>query len=169
MHSDEGGHGFLHGAEAAVYFGENRDDLTSLSANDGSTDALTALIHSFILPWYHRVFGRQYKHRTTVPDPFTGERQQVPIFYYSDRLILFFINTVSTILASLIPAICTLALFYIRTSLARMGALIAFTFLFSTILSLVANVKRSECFGITAAFSAVLVVFVGGNITNSDK
>lgn len=163
---EEGGHGFLHGAEAALYFEENREDLTSLGAKDGPADSMTALIESFALPWYHRTFGRHYTHRTSVPDPFAGQRQQMPYPYYSDRVILFIVNTVTTTLASMVPALCTLALFYIKASLARMGALIAFTFRFTTILSLVANVKRSECFGITAAFSAVLVVFVGGNITN---
>ncbi len=66
-------------------------------------------------------------------------------------------------LASMIPAVCTLALYFIDSSLARLGAIIGFTFLFSAVLTLVTNVERSQCFGITAAFSAVLVVFIGNN------
>ena len=167
LSSNEGGHGFLHGVEASVYWPEDREDLTSLNAKDGPTDSLTTLIHFYLLPCYHKIFGRRYKQATKVADLFTGEPQSMRIFYYSDRTLLAIVDSISTILASLTPALCTLALFFIKTPLARMGALIAFTVLFSIVLVMVANVKRAECFGIIAAFSAVLVVFVGGNITNS--
>lgn len=85
----------------------------------------------------------------------------MPVYYYSDRVILYVVNSMSTVLASMIPAVCTLALYFIGSPLGRLGAVIGFTFLFSAVLTLITNVERSQCFGITAAFSAVLVVFIG--------
>jgi amino acid permease len=141
--------------------------LTSLCLQSDEQDAITKFINSIVLPCHQRLFGHRNKHRLHVTDPFTRNRHQMPVDRYPDATILSFVNTASTILSSLIPAICTLALYFIDSALARMGALVAFTFLFSTTLSLITNVKRSECFGITAAFSAVLVVFVGNNINAS--
>jgi hypothetical protein len=127
-------------------------------------DAVTEVIHKYILPWYHERYGYDRREPVSISNPFTGEKQPTRIYSYSDRKTLFVANAVSTVLASMIPSLCTLILFYIRSPIGRMGALVAFTLLFSTTLSLVTNVKRAECFGITAAFSAVLVVFVGDSI-----
>ena len=139
-------------------------DLTSLGLRNGKEkDILTALIHSRLLPWYDRAFGHFYKEPLDIVDPFSGAKQRMPINYYSDRWISYMVNSMSTILASMIPAICTLALYFISSPLARLGAIAGFTFLFSAVLTLITNVERSQCFGITAAFSAVLVVFVGNN------
>ena len=60
-----------------------------------------------------------------------------------------------------------LALCLINSALAYRATLIAFTILLSTILSLAKTQKRLESFGITAAASAVLVVFYGNSIANS--
>jgi hypothetical protein len=154
----------LHGVEAFVWEQETEGDLTSLGVkNNEKKDIVTLLIHSRLLPWYHRAVGHTYKSLLNVADPFTGARQKMPVFYYSDRAVLYIVNTLSTMLASMLPAVCTLALYFIASPLARLAAIIGFTFLFSAVLSLITNVDRSQCFGITAAFSAVLVVFVGNN------
>lgn len=139
-------------------------DLTSLSLHQHKEDdPVTTFIRSRLLPLYHRAFGHRHKKPISVPDPFTGVQQTMPVFYYSDRVILHLVNALSTMLASMVPAICPLALYFIASPLARLGAIIGFTFLFSAVLTLITNVERSQCFGITAAFSAVLVVFVGNN------
>ena len=164
MRDDDGGHYFLHGAEASVWSEANEQDLTSISLHQSKQeDPVTTLIHSKLLPLYHRAYGKEHKEPVKVQDPFTDDKQSMPIVYYSDRVILYLVNTLSTMLASMIPAVCTLALYFIDTPLARLGAIIGFTFLFSAVLTLVTNVERSQCFGITAAFSAVLVVFIGNN------
>jgi hypothetical protein len=160
----DGGRSFLRGVEGALYHVDTETDLTSLSLKDNSPDVTTRLIHKFIVPSYHARFGYHRKQPVTISSPFTGEQQPTQVWSYSEGKILFIANAVSTVLASMIPSLCTLILFYIRSPIGRMGALIAFTLLFATTLSLVTNVKRAECFGITAAFSAVLVVFVGNSI-----
>ena len=160
----EGGHYFLRGAEAFVWGEATEQDLTSLSLHQHrNEDPVTTVIRSRALPLYHRALGHKYKKPLRVPDPFTGLKQPMPILYYSDQVVLHLINFLSTMMASMIPAVCTLALYFIGSPLARLGAIIGFTFLFSAVLNLITNVERSQCFGITAAFSAVLVVFIGNN------
>ncbi|GIJ90560.1 hypothetical protein Asppvi_009517 [Aspergillus pseudoviridinutans] len=69
---------------------------------------------------------------------------------------------VATVLASssslLIPVI---VLYFVHSPAARLLCIILFTFLFSTLLALFTRAKSSEIFAATAAFSAVMVVFVG--------
>jgi hypothetical protein len=161
---DHGGHHFLRGAEAFVWDKENEHDLASLGLTScEQRDVVKSIIHSTVLPWYHHAFGSWYKKPLRILDPFTGLEQEMPMFYYSDRMVLYIINSASTILASMIPALCILALYFITSDLVRLGAIIGFTFLLAAVLTLIAKVEKAHCFGITAAFSAVLVVFVQNN------
>jgi hypothetical protein len=163
LKEDEGGHRFLHGAEALLWDRDFENDLTSLCIPVDPQDPLTRFAYSVVLPLYHRSVGERRKSPVLVSNPFNGEKQSTPTFEYSDKAILAALNILSASIASLIPSISALALYFIHSSLDRLGAIIAFTFIFSMLLCLITNVKRSECFGITAAFSAVLVVFVGNN------
>jgi hypothetical protein len=49
----------------------------------------------------------------------------------------------------------------------RLGSIAAFTALFSISLGLLTNAKRAEIFAATAAYTAVLVVFISGDLGNS--
>jgi len=66
----------------------------------------------------------------------------------------------STILASLLPTLSAFALFFIRSPVAQLGGIVAFTVLFSVVLAVIARAGRVECFAGTTAFAAVLVVFI---------
>lgn len=62
----------------------------------------------------------------------------------------------------MVPALSSLALYFLpREGVARIGAVVAFTFLFSIVIVLITPAKRIETFVATAAFAAVLIVFVG--------
>lgn len=89
----------------------------------------------------------------------------------------------STILASLLPTMSAFVLYFIRSPIARLGGVVAFTVLFSVVLAVIARARRAECFAATTAlvlpnipnllghpgllkapmyrFAAVMVVFVG--------
>jgi hypothetical protein len=157
----KGGHGCFHGVEADIWDAENAGDLTSIALPGGNRDPLTYFLHTRFLPWYHDLIGHKHKRRTYIPDAFTGARQQTPIYHYSDKLVLLTVNVCSTVLSSMIPALCSLALYFIRCEGARMGAIVAFTFLFSIVVALITPAKRIETFVATATFAAVLIVFVG--------
>ncbi|PTB49369.1 hypothetical protein M431DRAFT_9962 [Trichoderma harzianum CBS 226.95] len=59
------------------------------------------------------------------------------------------------------------ALYFVANDAAKLGMLAAFTALFALSVGLMTNAKRAEIFASTAAYAAVLVVFVSGNISNS--
>ena len=160
-----GGDRFLRdtGPEASVYDTNQINDMTSLCLPDQKEDTITRFINSTVVDWYHYLFGHRTRQQVQVTNPLTGEELRMPVVYYSEKTILSVVNVISTMLASLIPALTSLALFFMNSQLSRMGAIIGFSVLFSAVLMLVTNAKRSECFAITSAFSAVLVVFVGNN------
>jgi len=47
-----------------------------------------------------------------------------------------------------------LALYFIHSPLARIGAIACFTFLFSAVLILIAKARRIDCFAATTVFAA---------------
>ena len=163
MKEAHGGHNFLHGAEALLWERDFEHDLTSLCIPADQQDPVTRFVYSTVLPFYHETIGQRHKTPLEVLNPFNGQKQSTPTFEYSDKAILAMVNIFSASVASLIPSISALGLYFIHSSLDRLGAIVAFTFIFSMLLCSITNVKRSECFGITAAFSAVLVVFIGNN------
>ena len=163
MKAAKGGHRFLQGAEGLLWDKDFEPDLTSLCVPLDQQDPITRFVYSVVLPIYHQRVGQRQKTPLEVSNPFNGQKHSTPAFEYSDKAILATVNIFSASIASLIPSVSALALYFIHSSLDRLGAIVAFTFIFSMLLCSITNVKRSECFGITAAFSAVLVVFIGNN------
>jgi len=88
---------------------------------------------------------------------------QIPVTNYSDGKLAATVNAISTILSSLLPAVSIVALYFIPHQLARIASIVAFSLLFSVVLTLITNARRIDCFAATAAFAAVQVVFVGTN------
>jgi len=91
---------------------------------------------------------------------------QIPITHYSDSKLAATVNAISTILSSLLPTMSIFALYFIQSQLARMAAIVAFSLLFSVVLSIIANCRKVDCFAATTAFAAVQVVFVGTAISS---
>ena len=71
---------------------------------------------------------------------------------------------VSLLVAAFLLIGAVVALYFIKSQGSRLGTLGAFTLLFAGAVGLLTNARRSEVFGATAAYAAVLVVFVSGNI-----
>ncbi|KAI9697151.1 MAG: hypothetical protein M1820_007886 [Bogoriella megaspora] len=67
---------------------------------------------------------------------------------------------VTTALASLLPVASITVLYFINSPKLRLGFIAIFTVLLSISLALFTSAKRAEIFALTAAFSAVQVVFV---------
>lgn len=57
-----------------------------------------------------------------------------------------------------------LSLVYARDWGLRLGMVALFTSLFAIIVGLLTNARRAELFGSTAAYAAVLVVYVSGSL-----
>jgi len=125
-------------------------------------DALSRWIDSHLLRLYHNKIG----HRLHDPISLAEASVQLPIIHYSDSKLAAAVNAISTILSSLLPTMSIFALYFIQSQLARMAAIVAFSLLFSIVLSIIAKAKRIDCFAATTAFAAVQVVFVGTAISS---
>lgn len=74
------------------------------------------------------------------------------------------VAVLSTIVAAveLIGAIT--GLYFVTNQSARLGMIAAFTMMFGLSLRLLTNAKRADIYGSSAAYAAVLQVFVSGNL-----
>lgn len=163
LHDKHGGHGFLRGAEADVWADAWKSDLTALTSVK-SDDAFSRFVSTVLVPFYHKILGHRHKARVYIRDPYTGEGQlEMPLHDYSDTWIVYCVDTLSTVLASLLPALGSLALWFLKGMQTRLLLIVVLTSVFSVVLTCVARARRVDVFVATSAFAAVLVVFVGND------
>lgn len=86
------------------------------------------------------------------------------IAYASGRLIGHFVATLSIFLAAVLLIGAIVALYIVRSPKRKLGIVAGFTVGFAGSVGLLTNARRAEVFGATAAYAAVLVVFVSGNL-----
>ncbi|KAI0870663.1 hypothetical protein GGS24DRAFT_492839 [Hypoxylon argillaceum] len=84
--------------------------------------------------------------------------------YASGRKIEKFIAWLSTILAAVLLVGAIIVLYNVKSDNLKLTLIAIFTLAFAACVGLLTNAKRSEIFGSTAAYAAVLVVFVSGNL-----
>lgn len=75
---------------------------------------------------------------------------------------------ISTVIAAILLIGAITSLYFVTNSGAKLGMISGFTVLFAIGVGLLTNAKRSEIFAATAAYAAVLVVFVSGNLGNTN-
>ncbi|KAK6952447.1 hypothetical protein Daesc_006984 [Daldinia eschscholtzii] len=86
------------------------------------------------------------------------------IIHFEGSQLLLPTKVLSVVLSSLLPIAAISVLYLVQSMWRRLLILAGFTSAFSLVLSLInAESKRSELFSATAAFTAVLVVFIGTN------
>ncbi|KAL8767037.1 MAG: hypothetical protein Q9209_006331 [Squamulea sp. 1 TL-2023] len=98
-----------------------------------------------------------------------GNPSSNDLFYYSHRSIQT-AGAVISVLSSavlLIGAIASLLFTVDRGMRVKVGVIVLFTCLFALVVGLLTNARRAEIFGATAAYAAVLVVFVGNNFSDN--
>ncbi|KIW33686.1 uncharacterized protein PV07_00514 [Cladophialophora immunda] len=161
------GDSFLTAHEFETWDEENIKDLTSVAGLHTDRDALSRFIDKMAKSVYHKHVGHKFHDPIAVVEAWAGAGKHKHIINYPDSYITTTIDTLSTILASVLPTVAAFGIYLINDPKKRMAAIVACTLLFSTVLSLVARPKRAECFAASAAFAAVLVVFVGNSNGNS--
>jgi hypothetical protein len=97
------------------------------------------------------------------------KRSRHGIAYASDRAISSFVAWFSTFLAAVLLIGAIVVLYKVTSSDWRLGLIAAFTTLFAGSVGLLTNARRAELFAATAAYAAVLVVFVSGDLGNSQS
>lgn len=126
-------------------------DLVAISPVE-TFDPLTQWLADTFLAVYHRLLGHKHK---TASDP------DAELYTYDDDHIRFPIAALSTALASVLPIVAIVILYFVTSMGWRLGIMALFTSSFSLALAILTEAKRTEIFAATAAFTAVLVVFIG--------
>jgi hypothetical protein len=139
----------LGGHSAGIY--DDIDDLVALRVQEDQ-DRLTTFAQE------HLAF--------LFPD---RKRSRHGIAYASDRAISSFVAWFSTFLAAVLLIGAIVVLYKVTSSDWRLGLIAAFTTLFAGSVGLLTNARRAELFAATAAYAAVLVVFVSGDLGNSQS
>ncbi|CAN9105265.1 unnamed protein product [Alternaria alternata] len=139
----------LGGHSAGLY--DDIDDLVALRVHDDQ-DRLTVFAQK------HLAF--------LFPD---RKRSGNGIAYASDRAISSFVTWFSTFLAALLLIGAIVVLYKVTSPNWRLGLIATFTSLFAGSVGLLTNARRAELFAATAAYAAVLVVFVSGDLGNSQS
>lgn len=75
---------------------------------------------------------------------------------------------ISTVIAAILLIGAITSLYFVTNPGAKLGMISGFTVLFAIGVGLLTNAKRSEIFAATAAYAAVLVVFVSGSLGNTN-
>lgn len=70
---------------------------------------------------------------------------------YKDKTLSTFANVLSTMLAAMLPTICIFVLYFVKSPLSRLGAIMAFSAIFSVTLAIFTKARRVEVFAATAA------------------
>ncbi|KAL8730387.1 MAG: hypothetical protein Q9181_004684 [Wetmoreana brouardii] len=93
------------------------------------------------------------------------------LFYYPQRRIHTAGALISIFFSAilLVGAIVCLLLIANKDMHLRVGMIVLFTCMFALVVGLITNARRAEIFGATAAYAAVLVVFVSNNLNDGAK
>lgn len=79
------------------------------------------------------------------------------------------VTVLSIIGAALLLEVAIVTLYIVTNDHIRFGLIAVFTSVFAAALSLLSNARRVEMFGATAAYAAVLVVFLSGNLSSASS
>lgn len=124
---------------------DDRTDLVALSA-PLDTDRLSCLVRDH---WPFR--GKSY--------PDAGDTTELFPETHVQRVVV----GVSTIFAAILLVGATTSLCFVRKPSVKLGLVAAFTSVFAASVGILTSAKRQEMFAATAAYAAVLVVYVSGD------
>lgn len=83
---------------------------------------------------------------------------------FEERSLVYLVRFCSTAIAAVLLIGSILALYFVTNQDARLALVIAFVIMFAIGLSICTGATRDSIFAGTAAYAAVLIVFVSGNL-----
>ncbi len=95
------------------------------------------------------------------------EGRQKGFTVFSDHRVRRTTRVVAVVLSSILPVLSIVILYYVHSTDVHIGLIIVFSTLFSAVVALVSDARNVEVMAATAAYAAVLVVFVSGNLRSS--
>ena len=87
--------------------------------------------------------------------------------YTSERRLNIVVATINVIIAAGLLFGAIYNLYHVRDEGKRLALIAGYTTAFAICVGLITNARRSEVFAACAAYAAVLVVFVSGNLGNT--
>ena len=145
---------------------DQEDDLVALRV-PAAQDRFTSLVQSCV-PWLFVVSFTSAKHRHNGTDTDSVQTDALDdrIVYISEQGVARFVAIFSTFLAAILLIGAMVTLNYIDTQSWKIITITSFTVMFAGSVSLFTSSGRTEVFAATAAYAAVLVVFMSGNPAN---
>lgn len=138
----------LEGASAEVL--ENKNDLVALHRM-ADEDRLTKMLRKHFAIFFRARQPGIHGH----------------VGYISDEKIQVFVGAVNILLAAAFLFGAIYNLYYVQDPNKTLGLITGYTTAFALSVGLLTNARRAEIFGACAAYAAVLVVFVSGNLGNT--
>ncbi|KAI1640571.1 hypothetical protein F4809DRAFT_637379 [Biscogniauxia mediterranea] len=140
-----------------------------LTFENSMMDHFTSLVTYRLIDVYHNFVGR-YIHKTrdqnantVLPVTNADDRHMVT---YPHRVIVRFTRTITVFLACMFPVVAIVILYTVADTKTRLGIIAGLTGFFSISMDIFTMATLPEIFAATAAFAAVLVVFIGSNGSN---
>ncbi|ORX92926.1 hypothetical protein BCR34DRAFT_608683 [Clohesyomyces aquaticus] len=87
---------------------------------------------------------------------------------YKNRHVVHTVVAISVMVAAILLVGAIISLHFVTSPKAKLGLVTAYTLLFAMSVALLTNARRAEVFAATAAYAAVLVVFVSGDLGGSN-
>jgi VIT1/CCC1 family predicted Fe2+/Mn2+ transporter len=87
--------------------------------------------------------------------------------HFEERRLNLLVTTLSVVIASFLLTCPIIVLYFVTEPNARLALVICFILIFALGLSVSTSANRDAIFAATAAYSAVLVVFVSGDLANT--
>jgi hypothetical protein len=162
LHPD-GGKDFFWGREADPWKKENTEDLVSLTGCLDGKDRFTLWIRDKVVPYVHsrccwriKVMWFLIRNVAFITEILNNATQapsdpEKLIWKYSQSHISAATNIVSAILSALLPTSSILLLYFLKSPLAKLGAVVGLTTVFSISLAVVVKSRRIEIFAVTSA------------------
>ncbi|VUC31210.1 unnamed protein product [Clonostachys rosea] len=88
---------------------------------------------------------------------------------FDEKSISIAVAVISILVAALLLVGSITGLYFVTNDGAKLGMVATFTAMFALSVGLMTTARRVEIFAATVAYSAVLVVFVSGNISNEQE
>ncbi|PGH23556.1 hypothetical protein AJ80_02336 [Polytolypa hystricis UAMH7299] len=87
-----------------------------------------------------------------------------PVVYFEERHVILVVAIISLITAAILLVGAIVSVYVVQNPNARLAMIASFTALFATTVTLMTNARGGELFAASAAYAAVLVVFVSGDL-----
>jgi len=103
-------------------------------------------------------------HEAKAPSAHGHSHENDRIRHFEEKSLLLFMNMLSILIASILLIGSILALYFFTNPDVRLALVIVFIVLFASCIAASTGASRDSIFAATAAYTAVLVVFVSGDL-----